>query len=584
MNFLDRIKGNAKGVFKEHICSIAVFLIGMVLMGINEDFWDVFHSSKGALHQYSDLFYTAALFFVLMTFGFVLCESNYLYKKSIGKISSLKEIKKSFVYIIVILLSTGIFGFFSYMTYYLSGVRYNEIRPYLDYFTRFFGVILVVCAVSALFFMYKKSGLSFEGFMCKSFTGLVKAGVIFGVVEVGYLIIVWIFESLFFDITINILITCIITALVGYPAALAGVTRFEEGISRFARALLGYVFTALAAIGYIIVYAYIMKIIVTWTFPSNQVFAICTFLFFAGAFVWTMAQSFAEGKLLTLVRIFPFFFIPFIIIQSMCLYMRVSAYGLTTDRYFGIMLIVFEFFYELYYLVRFLMKKGLGGILFPVLIAVSVIALVIPGINAFAAVTNSQKRVVAKFVDEIEAGSLPSAELAKRAYSSYKEIKRNGGLEGENYLSKLHKTYSDQELKDLFDKYGEKESNKDNEKPYEHIARHSWNTIELKGYKYMTRVNYIEATPEDIDFSAIPLGVDSEKDHKEIVVDLSGVIKELIELGYAGADFNEQYELINEPIVFPDGVFYIDYLRADTKGDNKEEAQYLAVYGYFLHN
>jgi hypothetical protein len=586
MKWLNKLKGEAKNILKEHIVSIAVFFVGMLIFGINADFFDNYSWTHGKSNYEAvvDALNTLAMFFILMSTSFVLCESNYLYKKSIGKIESLKEIKKSWVYLLVTILSTGIFGFFSYTAINYKAKWLDNYADQLELFTRFTGFYMVVIFSSALFFMYKRSGFSFETFAYKAVIGLVKAGVVYGTVAAGVGFILLIFNSLFFDPKIIAVIYCLITALVGFPAALVGLTHFEEENSKFAKTLFGSVFTAITAVAYLIVYAYIIKILVKWTFPSNEVFSITTGLFVAGAFVWTTAQGCTEGKLNKAVRLFPLFFIPFIVMQIMCLYMRVAQYGLTIERYLGIVLIVFEIIYVVYYLVRLLMKKGLGGILFPLAIVIAAVCLVVPKVNAFAAVTASQKKVVEKFIAEVNTGSDEATKMVERAESAYRTLKLYSGFEGRHYVKKLNEQVSDEKLKNWFDEY--KVNKGTGGSLYDNLhttARYTRDKIELRGYKYLSEVDIYHSSRTYGDFDPANIALFVEQNGDDVVVDLSELVNSFEEASIDGASTSELEKFIEEPIEVNGGLLYITYFKVDPYSDSKD-VEHFELEGYYLYN
>ena len=146
MLWVEKIKENVKGVLRIHPVSIITFLIASIIAGISGDT----DFNKKIVRE---CFEFGQLFFFCLTPAFVLCEANFAYKKMIGKIESLKEIKKSLVYAIVILIgiaNSGLYAFLTSFGAHLTGDFY-------EFFYRIFYVYLAICVLSALFFMYKKS-------------------------------------------------------------------------------------------------------------------------------------------------------------------------------------------------------------------------------------------------------------------------------------------------------------------------------------------------------------------------------------------------------------------------------------------
>ena len=130
-----------------------------------------------------------------------------------------------------------------------------------------------------------------------------------------------------------------------YPCILVGFSKIEDEVSKFEKVMVTYVLPGLLALAYVIIYTYIIKMLVTWSFPKNQVFAILTTLFCFGVCIWTMAQGLYDDNLKKVFTILPLLFIPCIILQIMCLYMRIAPYGLTLQRYAGIAFVFFEIVY-----------------------------------------------------------------------------------------------------------------------------------------------------------------------------------------------------------------------------------------------
>ncbi len=156
----EKIKEGVRRVLKVHPASICVFLICCILGGIKADFGESI--GKGMAENVLQFIF---LLTGLVTPALVVCEANYAYKKKAGKIESLKEIKKSLVYIITIVIGTVISGIYAYIRSFMY-TEYrkagSDLRSFSDYFDRILYVYLAVCVLGALGFMYEKFGDSFE--------------------------------------------------------------------------------------------------------------------------------------------------------------------------------------------------------------------------------------------------------------------------------------------------------------------------------------------------------------------------------------------------------------------------------------
>ena len=169
-----------------------------------------------------------------------------------------------------------------------------------------------------IYFFYKRSKESFEAYLGKAFCGLMKAELVYGIIAIGTALVLWAFDTLIVDIDnldLFLRIETVLVALVQFPCAIAGLSKTENRLGKFAKVILSYVFTSIEDIAFVIIYIYIIKILITWSFPSNQVFTILTALFSVGVVIWTMAQGCCDEALRKPLKIMPFLFIPFIVLQ-----------------------------------------------------------------------------------------------------------------------------------------------------------------------------------------------------------------------------------------------------------------------------
>ena len=571
MLWVSKVKEGAKEVLKEHPVSVWTFFVSCVLLGILSYSYELKFSNT-----VKDILTFIRYFLLSVTAVFFLCESNFIYRKSIGKIESLKDINRSFVYAVV--LAIGIFMSVVFALFQVKFFMGNSGKllglPMYDaeeFFLRFFYVYLVVCASSGIFFLYKRCQVSFENYCVKGFLGIMKGYLAYGVILLGALCIVWVFSMLIKDIDAVEFVMAFISGLMAYSTILMALSKPSENITKFGNIMMGYVFPGILAVAFVIVYVYIIKILITWTFPSNEAFAIVTALFASGICIWTMAQGCAEGGHLKALRIFPLLFIPFIFIQVMCLYMRIHQYGLTQSRYLGVALIVFEVMYELYYIVRLALGMGLGAVLFPVLIAFSIVILLIPGVNMFSSVTRSQKRIVNKVIVGLDSDSEADSKDIARARSALKAIERDGGFEGERYLRKLYEKYG----KDAVNEYLGREDEYSYEEHKRFSGEHDWDAIDVVGFSKMSEVE-LYLYSEDIDPKNIELVRES------ITGDLSGLITEMEKLYDKDADNRDFDALVSKPIKFGDGsLLYISYISVEE--DEFGKISDLNLRGYYLY-
>lgn len=582
MKWYEKIKEGAKGILREHPISVCVFLISSILAGIRGDFGS--DIGKGPVANVLQFIY---LFTLITTPVFVLCEAHFAYRKKTEGSENPLNYKQYAGYCLASLIGAVIGAVYAY----IHSFRYVEFRrsgtalnSFNEYFTRILYVYLAVCVLGAVFFMYKKHGADFEKYALRAFLGLMKACLVYGIILVGCFCILLVFNALFFDLEIQSMILWLTTGIVGFPALLMALSMPGEKTGRFADIVMGYVFPGLMAVAFVIIYAYIIKILITWTFPSNQVFSIVTALFISGLVFWTMAQGCTEGKINTALKVMPLLFIPFIVIQIMCLAMRIGQYGITGSRYLGILLIIFEIIYEGYYIFRFTKKEGLGGVLMPLLLLFVAVYFILPKVNVYAVITASQKAVVEKYLNLQSSGDSDQKLLA-RARSAYREIAGNGGLEGEHYLRKLYAKSSKDEVESIL---GTKVNSSDDyeiERSYYVYTNNSWKQIDTEGYRYFCRIRSDRMDDGIIDCRQVRFTNDVEDEEPTFILDLSDSIYQLKELKRNEIEGDEMRKAISNPIKTENGALYIDYINFQfDENDEDNEIKGLVVEGFYFYN
>ncbi len=583
MLWFKKLKEDARGIFKEHPASIVSVFIFAVCTALLEDILNVKdHSSVWKILTFIQ---TLSLGLI---FGFVLCESNYNYKKQIGKLQKLFDGRGSLIYAIVMAISLLLSIVHAYRQAYITSKDLSasaELGIRFDIFYRFFWVYIAVCVISAWYFMYKKSGESFESYSVKAFLGSLKALAVYAVVAIGFLCIIWVFDSLIVSFDYAGTVELLIAALVGYPALLVGLSKMGESMARFSKVMVGYVFTGLLAVAAVIVYVYLLKIIFTWTFPSNEAYTITTSLFATGLVVITMAQGCTEGGLLKVLKISPLFFVPFIVVQIMCLAMRIGQYGITTRRYLGIMFIVFEVIYLIYYVYRLRKQEGIGGFLFPIALVLVVIYYLVPGINVYAAITGSQKGVVMKYVVAAASGNEINSQEKAKAKSAYRQIENNGNAEGLRFLKELEEKYPDIDFGDELgtsDSYYYEDTFENDKEIY---AYNDVDVIDVSRYKNLAVIStHADDDGGEIDVTRFELKASNGQETSVVgYADLSFMVKEL-EAAYDNDGIEYDFtHAISTPVVTPDGgLLYVTrvYLRIGEDGD----IEYLDIDGYYAYH
>lgn len=313
--------------------------------------------------------------------------------------------------------------------------------------------VCVCLAIVSVYHMYRRLEVDFEMYCLKVFCGCVKCVCVYGLFAVGIAIIVFIFETLICD-TGSFLsrVEMFLAAGIYSPMFLSCFAKKQEDAGKFSKVVFLYVLEPMMLIAFVIIYIYIFKIIINQKLPSNEVFEILAFMFALGMPVWTIEQAFNEteyeNKLSVIAKYVPFAFIPFIILQIICVSLRISDYGITEDRYYGVALIVFEVLYFAFYIIQFLRKNN--EVSFTLLAACVMIIVMfdLPGINIYDASVNSQMKRLEVMISDKN----PSNSQKINILDTYRAIE-GIGVRGDHALE----TRIPKEARDIIETYRENE-------------------------------------------------------------------------------------------------------------------------------
>ncbi len=266
----------------------------------------------------------------------------------------------------------------------ISGVSVyalNEINS--DIVTRIVVCYCLSIFISAIYFNYRKSNKPFNEYLTQVFINILKAGVVYGVLAIGFAIISSIFIILILNNKGYMLVLRIEILLLGIyyiPAIIYSFHNVDNEIGKFSKVLIKYILNSLVILAFAIIYIYIAKIIILRVMPSNQIFRILATLFILGCPIWIMASSFKEDDFVSKInKYLPMLFIPFIILQIYSIGVRIVNNGVTEARYLCIMLIIFEIIYTIIYLIN---KEKIGNILVA-MVAIIIVSTVVPYINMY---------------------------------------------------------------------------------------------------------------------------------------------------------------------------------------------------------
>lgn len=313
--------------------------------------------------------------------------------------------------------------------------------------------------VLTVYFSYRKTAVRFEKFMLAVFTNwlivfslyvilLIGVGLVCGCVDAlliegrsSIVSISWVLISGFFLVPGGIL------ALDGRnheavnlpnnkPDNEAARRLNNKPESEAARRLLfpvQYLLSLMAFCALVSVYIYAVKILVTWEFPSNQVFSILTKLFCLGMPIWMVTDSLLkESRCFRIVARLPYAFAPLILLQIYSIAVRIADLGLTPDRYAGVMMIIFEVGTLLCWHFQ---RNRMENVLL-IMSGLIVLAFLVPGINMYRLSERWQQTWLEKYYQASLSGESLSPQEYKRMKGAYFYLKDNtpegmaGGYDG----------------------------------------------------------------------------------------------------------------------------------------------------------
>lgn len=251
--------------------------------------------------------------------------------------------------------------------------------------------LMAVAILLAVYFSYSHDvKMPFNTHVFTVYSRIFFASIIYGIIQMGVIFLVLIVQVLLYDDAFNYLITflILINGLFYVPAVLYAMTHDNgpgnEHANRFMEIIVRYVSLVITLIGFAIIYIYMIKLIVTASVPSNSVFEILAALFVFSMGIAYMSTAFEEkGILQKFAYNCPMIFVPFIIMQCYTAFVRISQYGLTPKRYFGIAFILFEIVYIVYYVyVRKTEKEIAGRNILLIMCAFLIICIFLPGVSA----------------------------------------------------------------------------------------------------------------------------------------------------------------------------------------------------------
>lgn len=490
--FSKRIEAVKSAVKKFPITIIIIFILTIILT-FQEELFE------------AEIFENIALVLLLTAFGTLL--SEILFAKN----------KKKYIGIIISLVIGILFDVISENDLIVENVIMRWMAAYI-----------IVFVLLSLYFLSKKSK-SFEEYALNTFLNIKRNVIIYGIVCLGLLALYGIFCVLISELDYDIILKIIMlfTGFYFVPILLNSFTDEKAEDTKFNKTIFTRVLLILLCLAMGIVYIYIFKLLFITGIPKNEVFMILSWIFVFLFPICIINKNYCEEDqvLKRVTKILPVLFIPFIILQIYTMGIRISDYGITEERYFSIVLMIFEIIsigMLLYKNSKFLRELIL------ITVFISLVGLISP-INYEKISILSQENILKKYAslnkkfDDFEL-------VEQRKYAgAYKYLNRTKG-----YDFKIEFDIEEKEKLESFNNYYDRTTNNYYDENDERTVYQYYNAklkdLDISNYskidivsKYIS--NYTNKENEDILKTYIEIN-----DHQtSIDIDLNELVNKLVE-------------------------------------------------------
>ena len=245
-------------------------------------------------------------------------------------------------------------GLGAFLWVIIDVISRSEISNITQYYFVAFAVLYVLVLLGlSLLALQADSGLTFEKYLLRLVMSVLKLLLILFILNAGVLFILWLFDTLITRIYIYRWLghlEIVLAGLIYVPYALSCLTdKSEPEQTKFAKGVVLYALMPILIAAMVIIYIYMIRLLVTQSIPSNQIYMICAVLFCVGVVIWTMAYAYTRRNVSTIyhkiIRYMKYFYAPFILLETYAMGVRINENGWTILRYAGIMFIVFQVIY-----------------------------------------------------------------------------------------------------------------------------------------------------------------------------------------------------------------------------------------------
>lgn len=284
------------------------------------------------------------------------------------------------------------------------------------------GYVLLLL-LGTVYFCHRKSGVEFAEYLLHVLANFCVITAVYIVLSIGVALALSVVDILFVDSGIGSFATTgtiMVTGLYYVPCCITALHNMDSEIDESpGKYLLRDVITSLTIFAMMIVYAYLIKILLLWEIPSNEIFGIVTGLFCFGMPVWVMDHYYwDDSRYMRIVQKLPYGLLPLIPVQIYAMGVRIYEHGMTPSRYLGMGMVAVEI---AVLAIWYFWKENMERVLLVLGVCVA-IAFLVPGINSNSLSDRWQRTFLEMYYNKLlTEGSITEIE-AQRLKGAYKYL------------------------------------------------------------------------------------------------------------------------------------------------------------------
>lgn len=325
-NFIKSKKLQAENIYKNYLITLIsgaiASILGMILLESERSY------------EFDETLGKVILGFVIFTFGEIFIETI---------------ARKLVVKLILSIINAGVSVLWVFL---ITTESLTENNYYVMYMLLSFGLYVLLFGGITLFVVVKRSRLTMQEYYTRFLRNTIVMSIVVNVISLGVLFILYIFSTLIIKLEVFDLFLDAEVLMLGFvhlPVFLTILTDNKKETSKVFKGVAWYVLMPIQIIATLIIYAYILKIFSLSELPKNQVYAICAGVVTSGILINFLAYSYLpQGKLNIygkLIKFYKYFLIPMIPLEIQAMSIRISNYGVTENRYLGVVFIIIQIIY-----------------------------------------------------------------------------------------------------------------------------------------------------------------------------------------------------------------------------------------------